>query len=211
MLIATSPALRAGLRLIMEAESSLEVIAEVSSLEDSLASIESADVLVVAGSQHWHSANPEILSEIFENNAVLLLVEEKDDLPSEFNGLKINTWGALSLDSTVEEIVAAVRALKEGLLVGAPGLVKLGWSSRGDVGIEDKVLFDRSLVEPLTNRESEVLQLLAQGLANKQIALVLGISEHTVKFHISSLYSKLGVTSRTEAVRDGLQRGLITL
>jgi DNA-binding NarL/FixJ family response regulator len=67
------------------------------------------------------------------------------------------------------------------------------------------------LIEPLTGREVEVLQLISRGLANKQIALELTISEHTVKFHLSSLYAKLGVSSRTEAVRAGMQRGLITL
>jgi DNA-binding NarL/FixJ family response regulator len=56
-----------------------------------------------------------------------------------------------------------------------------------------------------------VLQLLAHGLANKQIALALNISEHTVKFHVSSIYNKLGATNRTEAVRAGVQRGLVVL
>jgi len=63
----------------------------------------------------------------------------------------------------------------------------------------------------LTPRETEVLQLLAQGLANKQIALALGISEHTIKFHVSSIYAKLGVGNRTEAVRVGARQGLILL
>ena len=67
------------------------------------------------------------------------------------------------------------------------------------------------LIERLTPRETEILEQLAQGLANKQIALELGISEHTVKFHVSSIYAKLGVTNRMEAVRTGLQLGLITL
>jgi DNA-binding CsgD family transcriptional regulator len=67
------------------------------------------------------------------------------------------------------------------------------------------------LVEPLTPREMEVIQLMAQGLANKQIALALGISEHTVKFHLSSLYAKLGISSRTEAVKRGIELGLISL
>jgi DNA-binding CsgD family transcriptional regulator len=70
---------------------------------------------------------------------------------------------------------------------------------------------DDSLVESITAREKEVLQLMAEGLANKQIALSLGISEHTVKFHLSSLYAKLNVANRTEAVRAGLGLGLISL
>lgn len=72
-------------------------------------------------------------------------------------------------------------------------------------------LGEESLIEPLTAREMEVLQRMAAGLANKQIALALNISEHTVKFHLSSLYAKLGVSSRTEAVRRGLELGLISL
>jgi DNA-binding NarL/FixJ family response regulator len=64
---------------------------------------------------------------------------------------------------------------------------------------------------PLTERESQVLQLLAHGLANKQIALALSISEHTVKFHVSSIYTKLRASNRTEAVRAGVQRGLVVL
>ena len=67
------------------------------------------------------------------------------------------------------------------------------------------------LPESLTARETEVLQLIAQGLANKQVALKLNISEHTVKFHLSSLYAKLNVSSRTEAIRIGLSLGLISL
>jgi len=68
-----------------------------------------------------------------------------------------------------------------------------------------------NLPDPLTARENEVLQMIALGLANKQIAARLYISEHTVKFHLSSLYAKLNVSSRTEAVRAGLGLGLISL
>jgi len=65
--------------------------------------------------------------------------------------------------------------------------------------------------EALTAREREVLELLSQGLPNKLIARRLQISEHTVKFHVSSIYAKLGATSRTDAVSRGVRRGLITL
>jgi DNA-binding CsgD family transcriptional regulator len=65
--------------------------------------------------------------------------------------------------------------------------------------------------EPLTAREAEVLGLLSQGLPNKQIALRLQISEHTVKFHIAAIFAKLGAASRTEAVSIGARQGLITL
>ena len=65
--------------------------------------------------------------------------------------------------------------------------------------------------EPLTPREVEVLRMLAEGDANKAIAWKLGISEHTVKFHVSSIMSKLGAASRTEAVATGIRQGLVML
>ena len=65
--------------------------------------------------------------------------------------------------------------------------------------------------EELTPRESEVLRMLTEGLSNREIAAVLGISEHTVKFHITSIFGKLGTSSRTEAVTEGIRRGLILL
>ena len=65
--------------------------------------------------------------------------------------------------------------------------------------------------EPLTAREREVLEWLALGLSNRAIAERLGISEHTVKFHVGSIYGKLGASSRAEAVRRAARRGLITL
>src|SRR5260370_34209581 len=66
-------------------------------------------------------------------------------------------------------------------------------------------------LEELTEREREVLRLLAQGMPNKEIASHLVISERTAKFHVSSIMSKLGATNRTEAVTLAVQRGLITL
>ncbi len=68
---------------------------------------------------------------------------------------------------------------------------------------------DRAPVEALTAREREVLELVSQGLPNKAIATRLGLSDHTVKFHLSSIFSKLGVSTRTEAVRRAVRAGLI--
>ena len=70
---------------------------------------------------------------------------------------------------------------------------------------------DDPLVESLTAREREVLALLADGVGNREIAHALGISEHTVKFHLGAIFGKLGAATRTEAVRRGLRLGLIAL
>ena len=70
---------------------------------------------------------------------------------------------------------------------------------------------DRESVEPLTPREIEVLELVAQGLPNKAIAARLGISDQTVKFHLASISGKLGAINRTDAVRLAVRRGLVSL
>ena len=70
---------------------------------------------------------------------------------------------------------------------------------------------DQSLVEPLTPRELEVLELVAQGLSNKGIAERLGISDQTVKFHVAAIAGKLGALNRTDAVTRAVRIGLITL
>jgi DNA-binding NarL/FixJ family response regulator len=67
------------------------------------------------------------------------------------------------------------------------------------------------LQEPLSDRELEVLDLLSEGLSNKLIAHRLGISEHTVKTHVASIFAKLGAASRTEAVSQAIRRGLVML
>jgi DNA-binding NarL/FixJ family response regulator len=110
----------------------------------------------------------------------------------------------LSSEASSEELIAAVQAVYQGLLVVPKSMFESLW-------IENPPEATGELIEQLTPRETEVLELLAQGLANKQIALELVISEHTVKFHVSSIYAKLGATNRMEAVRMGLQLGLITL
>jgi DNA-binding NarL/FixJ family response regulator len=135
---------------------------------------------------------------------ILLLVGDERETILQFPQRSGRIWGILSIDASTEELGAAIHALSAGLLVGMPALF-------------DPLLLDvpahtgGQVHEPLTDRESEVLQLLARGLANKQIALQLGISEHTVKFHVSGIYAKLGATNRTEAVRLGVRQGLILL
>ena len=119
----------------------------------------------------------------------------------------MSAWGVLSSEANADELAAGIAAVAEGLWVGAPGLVEglmrlpKGGESSGE----------EPLAEPLTAREKEVLQHMAEGLANKQIALALGISEHTVKFHINAILGKLNAQSRTEAVVRATRAGLILL
>ena len=100
--------------------------------------------------------------------------------------------------------LAAARAA-----AGAADAILVGSVGSGDAARLDAA--DAGLDEPLTSREVQVLELLAEGLANKAIAARLGISDQTVKFHVASISGKLGAVNRTDAVRRAVRRGLITL
>jgi DNA-binding NarL/FixJ family response regulator len=204
LVIAPSPLLRAGLRALLGEVEGARVVGEVSDLAEVETLADEAQILCfVAG-----AGAPEELSVLLADSpdlAVLMLVEDDSPVYPVLPGGR--AWGVLSLDASAEELAAALHALSEGLLVGAPALFEPLLVAR----VAHAQPMEDQLIEPLTERELEVLQQLAQGLANKQIALSLGISEHTVKFHISGIYSKLGATNRTEAVRLGVRRGLVVL
>jgi DNA-binding NarL/FixJ family response regulator len=113
--------------------------------------------------------------------------------------------------ANADEIVAAVSAAAAGLVTIHPSFVEALVASPVANAEAIDVATPRvgDVRGELTPREIEILRMLAEGLANKQIAARLGISEHTVKFHIASVYAKLGASSRTEAVRIGAQRGMV--
>lgn len=112
-----------------------------------------------------------------------------------------------SVASTGLEIVgeAATMSAARALGISAEALL-LG---PGPGGTHDDA--DGPVLEPLTPRETEVLELVAEGLPNKAIAERLGISDQTVKFHVASICGKLGANNRTDAVRRAVERGLVTL
>jgi two-component system, NarL family, response regulator YdfI len=112
--------------------------------------------------------------------------------------LRASGGAMLRADATAEQILHAILAASSGLIAFDGSLIPES-ESPSDV------------VEELTSRETEVLQLLAEGFANREIANRLEISEHTIKFHIRSILGKLGASTRTEAVTRGFRAGLIDL
>jgi DNA-binding NarL/FixJ family response regulator len=115
-------------------------------------------------------------------------------------------WGIVPPDAAPDTLRAALEAVAVGLAVLPQPAANHLLEQQPAVAALD----GQPEAEALTAREQEVLLLLSQGLPNKLIARELGISEHTVKFHVSSLYAKLGASSRTEAVSRGARRGLIS-
>lgn len=182
-----SPALHAGLRALLSSDEAIRVVSDIAEEESE------ADVIIAPASQASFVFNgidsPTSAATLFLSDGPVNVAELRRSA---------RVWGVLPADASGDELTAAIHALSQGLIVGAPTLLFESGSESVSHG-------------PLTDRESEVLGLLAKGLANKQIAVALGISEHTVKFHVSSIYTKLDVTNRTEAVREGLRGGWIAL
>ncbi len=198
-IVSPNHSIRVGLREMLSGQHEINVIGEWTNTQD--IDEKETEVLILA------SVSSAVLADLKADSFGLLLLTDDPEEARILLDFNARTWGVVSAAASADEIAAAVHAVGEGLWVGAPGLVKtlMRPQRRGD-GPADELL-----IESLTSREREVLQLMAEGLANKQIALRLSISEHTVKFHLSSLYGKLGVASRTEAVKRGLGLGLISL
>ena len=179
------PALEAGVRALLGDDPEISIVHD---------DTEAADVQVLTSAAFTRMAELPLIEDRLQ--AVLVLGAEGLDLQRMWR--MSMPWGVLPSDVTAEELCAAVRAVAAGLVVGTPRLLTIS----GEPGHERG---------PLTEREIQILGLLSTGLANKQVAAELGISEHTVKFHVSSVYTKLNVGNRAEAVREGLRRGWIAL
>lgn len=194
-ILAPTPMARTGLRAIVE-ENGARVVGDGDG--SAMPDLTEVDVVLVNGDELLE----EVADAVTEGGARTLVVIAEDDRSIRtLQELSLRGWGILTPDAAPEELEAAVAAVARGLIVLPRSLTERVLHS---TAAED-------LDEPLTNREREVLELLAQGLSNKLIAQRLHISEHTVKFHISSLYAKLGVSGRAEAVSRGARYGLLSL
>jgi len=127
--------------------------------------------------------------------------------------LRSGVSAVLPNTATGEEILAAVEAALAGLIVLPRDALEVFEETppTQEANYESAPLDLEPLTETLTPRERQVLDMMAEGLGNKEIAWRLQISEHTVKFHVSSILAKLSASSRTEAVTKGLRRGLIMI
>lgn len=209
LIAARSPIVQAGLEATIAREPTLQVvgrIAALAALESSLSSGRpDAIVLEAALLTDTHL---ETLAVLQEEVAIALLVAPTESY-SATTLLPLGVKAILPIDVTADELILTVEAISVGLVVLHPDisdalLHELPPSSGSE-------LPDDIVNTPLTPRELELLQLLATGLGNKAIARQMNISEHTVKFHISSIFCKLNASSRTEAVMLGMRLGLIFL
>jgi DNA-binding NarL/FixJ family response regulator len=194
-------AIRVGLRTLLSSDAMVEVVAEGLDFASLESYLEGLDVIVLQGKvpiDSWVPRND------IKNQLAFLWVTDDPQAANWLRGISCRAWGIVNQDATEEELLIALHAVEFGNIISPPQMLEPLLTEFYRHNTEE-------MVEALTPRETEILQLLAQGLPNKQIAMELEISEHTVKFHISSIYGKLNATNRTEAVRLGLQAGLIVL
>jgi len=196
LIVATSPVVRAGLSAVITASPELTVIGMTSSWDDTTELQLQADVVLMD-----LSGNVPVWEEQYLLPVIIIIDVESINLEA---ALRAGVRGILPQTSTEAEIIAAVEGVAAGLVTLHPDVVEYLLSMKSSV--PDVV----SAIQ-MTPREVEVLRMLGSGLGNKAIAKGLQISEHTVKFHISSIFQKLSVSSRTEAVAVGVRLGLIML
>ncbi|MCI0416763.1 response regulator transcription factor [bacterium] len=158
----------------------------------------SADVLLLYAANYNRVTFPGILHTVKQfSKPSLLLYENGDDTFLKESLFQKSIEGAIRYDAATQQVFFALQAIAAGLRVF------------NNTHSNHRIPF--SEVPSLTPRELEILRLIADGEGNKSIAYILEISEHTVKFHISSVFEKLHVSSRTEAIKKGIQQGLISI
>ncbi len=202
LVISPFPAVRAGLRALLEPSGEVEVVEAREPGDGRYLRGQAPDVV--------------LLDDIANANALDTLRKDAPDVgivllggsPAAVGaGAGRGATGYLTRDASAEEILAAIRGVARGLTVVDPARM----SEVAQAAIRPHAEPASPTDEKLTQRELEVLQLMAAGLPNKTIALQLGISDHTAKFHVSAVLAKLGAASRTEAVTTAARRGLLLL
>jgi len=198
---------RAGLRRLLESYPDLEVVGEAADDVQAVSeTLELGPQVVLMDANLPNRQSMEALKQIKQLNldTRVLFLSAQDREEYLYETLRAGADGYVLKDIAPDELAQAIRAVARGELLVQPQLAgrllsRFGRQSRGNYPYET-----------LTAREQEVLQLLARGLRNKEIAARLHVSERTVNFHLANIYQKLNVSGRTEALSKALEQGLIT-
>lgn len=224
-IVAGSVIARAGLESVLRAKDEFVVTggaAEISAAPSAFSVGQTAAVVLVNIEREKDFDDlQELLNddsdEIDLPSVVILVPIEMQSSDYAIRALQNGVRGILPHEATANEIIAAVTAAANDLITLSPDAIDnlLSFSMSNDVTNSPigngREYFSDGMVENLTAREMEILEMLTGGASNKAIAYQLNISEHTVKFHVASIFGKFGVNTRTEAVTQALRRGLILL
>jgi two-component system, NarL family, response regulator YdfI len=199
VIAASSTVVRAVLESLLATVPMFQVVGS-SGINMAVAQLEDleADVILL----DLESISDESMSLVIESGAARIILTDAE------NFAVINHSGVRAIlprDASSEEIIAALQAAATGLIALHPDafdylLSRIRFGERPELAFSDPIL---------SAREIEILRMIAEGLGNKEIASKLRISDHTVKFHISSMFAKLGAANRAEAVTLGIRQGLI--
>lgn len=201
--IAPTPMMQAGLRTMLTC-TEVQVMGASSIVDAASTELAEIDVIVV------DETVLEDVGRTLTNIGLIALVVLTNNVERSLTllrSLSLRSWSVVPLNATAAQLQAAVVAVAQGFVVLPSAYSAQLYEQRPAANAVMLGVVDESL----TAREREVLELVSQGLSNKLIARRLQISEHTVKFHISSISTKLGAASRTDAVSRGVRLGLITL
>jgi len=215
MLVEDHVLVREGTRELLDQENDLQVLVEAGDGEEAvrLAAEHSPDVIImdiampklngIEATKQIKATNPAI--------AILVLTAYDDDQYI-FAFLEAGAAGYLLKDATMNDLIQAIRAVHAGESVLHPAVARkvINYFAR-HIDKRHADDYDKSGTDHLTDREMEVLKLAAKGMTNREIATELTISTRTVQVHLSNVFSKLGVGSRTEAVLYALRKGWFTL
>jgi two-component system, NarL family, response regulator YdfI len=199
VIAASSAVVRAGLKSLLATVPMFQVVGSFG-IDMAAARLEDLEPDVVL--LDLESISDESMSLVIQSGAARIILTDAE------NFAVINHPGVRAIlprDASSEEIIAGLQAAATGLIALHPDafeylLSRIRFRERPELAFSDPVL---------SAREIEILRMIAEGLGNKEIASKLRISDHTVKFHISSMFAKLGAANRAEAVTLGIRQGLI--
>ena len=209
MLVDDQTLVRQGVRSLLELADDIEVVGEATDGVEAVAMApETAPDVMLLDIRMPRKNGLEVLKELHEAGTlpptIILTTFDEDDLV--LDGIRTGARGYLLKDVSLEELVGAVRRVAEGQTMVKPAVTERLLAGLGRSQLDFSSL-DRP--DPLTERETEILRLMAGGYSNKEIANALNVAEGTVKNHVSSILSKLGVRDRTRAVLKAFELGAL--
>lgn len=200
---------RQGIRHILHGQRDFQVVGEADNGEQAARLARELKPNIIIIDEHiskLDSAEATKRIKSHDPNATVLVLTTYSDRISAVNILRAGATGYLLKSTGHQQLIQAIRLIRNGMLVVDPTL-------------EQEILTQAARPQPapldhsqyLTSREIEVLDLLVKGYSNRQIANFIGLSERTVKGYVTSIFNKMGVNSRSEAVREALRRGWASL
>lgn len=198
---------REGLKLIFETEENYEIVGEAENGEKAVQLVEQLKPdLILMDLSMPKMSGIEVIKELNKRNnsaPIIILTTFNDDALIK-EGLSLGAKGYLLKDTTRENLIRTVESAIRGEILLQPEISQSLFNSK-----KEQEQDNTSMNIPITERELFVLQAIARGCTSKEIAFDMGISERTVKAHLTNIYSKLNVESRSGAVAVAIEKGII--